>query len=851
MKLPFGLLIDPSSVLFGFLIATVFWWVIGRARPLWKEIVQGIRQRQDEAQTRRMSNVEEDHRRITLRRAQGMHLTAALFSLDEILLEPRLLAPPPKVEPGSAAGAEDAVTLTLPYTPAWPELAAIYGAPTLTIGEALSGGRNLVIIGQPGTGKTITLAHLACLSANRSEKLGSLQDSVPFLLHVGDLKLPIVGERNVLDRIIEMTVDESSVLNLGKVPPFVRGVFRSGRALLILDGFDELTAHGQSEVSGWLGAVLKEYPNTRIVTAGAPEYLDGLMALGCYPLTLEAWNDQRQVGFIRQWTEMWTRYVAVEAWAQDRIEPADPLVLESWLNTDNRNLSPLELTLKVWAAYAGDTAGPRVLDSIGAHIRRLAPANTPDAALETLAMEVMLTAQPLFDPRHARAWVREFELPEEVESSAEKEDLGETEQASEPEEEKKPRKGAAKAATPTPGLLGRLASSGLLVTHSANKMRFIHPVFAGYLAGRALSGYKAQDTLLNQPDWIGKLLAMHYLASQGEGGSLVVASMLEWSRLPMHRPLLTAARWLRDSPPEARWRAHLMSALALQLQTDGLPIALRAQALVALVTSEDPGTAALFRQFLNTLSFELMALAALGSGAVRDVKAVDALTGILQTPSSSARRAACLALVAIGTTKALEAVAQALLHGDEELRRAAAESLANDPGEGHAMLKDGVTMKDILLRRAVVYGLARVREPWADEMLEKIRIEDDEWVVRNSAHEVLEARTIASDPRIPRPLKAPSESPWLIAFAATQGMGISPGAPATDILLAALKSPKIEERLAALEYLVHNPTEGTVRGIYGVMFGDDSEAREAAYLALWEIGASGYKLPHPSQYGFG
>lgn len=294
-----------------------------------------------------------------------------------------------------------------------------------------------------------------------------------------------------------------------------------------------------------------------------------------------------------------------------------------------------------------------------------------------------------------------------------------------------------------------------------------------------------------------------------------------------------------------------MSALALQLQTEGLPLAHRAQALSALVTSEDPGAALLFRKFLNTLSFELMALAALGSGAVRDVKAVSSLIGILETPSSSARRAACLALVSIGTTEALEGVAQALLHGDEELRRAAAESLANDPGEGHAMLRDGATMKDILLRRAVVYGLARVHEPWADQLLETVRVDDDQWVVRNSAHEVLESRSIAADPRVPRPLQPPSACPWLIAFAATQGIGISPGAPATDVLLAALKSPKVEERLAALEYLKQTPTDGIIKGIYGVMFGDDSEAREAAYLALWEIGASGYKLPHPSQYGFG
>jgi HEAT repeat protein len=286
------------------------------------------------------------------------------------------------------------------------------------------------------------------------------------------------------------------------------------------------------------------------------------------------------------------------------------------------------------------------------------------------------------------------------------------------------------------------------------------------------------------------------------------------------------------------------------LQTEGLPLSLRGQALAAFSASNDPNVATLFRQFMNTLSFELMKLVALGSGAIRDGKATKTLDGMLQAPSISARRAACLALIAIGTNDALEAVAKTLLNADEDLRRAAAESLANDPKEGHAMLRDGVTMKDILLRRAIVYGLRRVQEPWATELLKKMLVEDDQWVVRNSASEVLESQNHANDPRVPRPLKPPAETPWLIEFAGTQGSGISPGAPATDIILAALKSPKDEERLAALAYLKQNPNDGIIKQIYGAMYGDDPDLREAAFLTLWEIGTSGYKLPHPTQFGF-
>jgi HEAT repeat protein len=342
---------------------------------------------------------------------------------------------------------------------------------------------------------------------------------------------------------------------------------------------------------------------------------------------------------------------------------------------------------------------------------------------------------------------------------------------------------------------------------------------------------------------------MRYFAAHGDATKLV-QTLMEFSRLPMHRPLFAAARWLRDAPKNAPWRGKLFGTLAAIMQTEGVPLSLRGQAMAAFVVSNDPNAAPLFRQFETTLSFDLVHLAVLGTGAIRDGKAVKIMEGATSAPSLAVRRAACMALVAIGTTEALEAVAHTLLNGDEDLRRAAGEALANDPSDGHAMLKDGITMSDILLRRAVVYGLGRVNEPWAIEALQKIQIDDDQWVVRNSATEVLEYRTNISS-NAPRKLKAPSESAWLIEFAGKQGMGISPGAPATDVLLLALKSEDPDTRLAALPYLKFTPNEGVVAQLYGAMYKDDPELREAAYNILWELGASGTKLPHPSQYGFG
>jgi HEAT repeat protein len=326
--------------------------------------------------------------------------------------------------------------------------------------------------------------------------------------------------------------------------------------------------------------------------------------------------------------------------------------------------------------------------------------------------------------------------------------------------------------------------------------------------------------------------------------------MLKESELPLHSQSFAVAHWLRDAPKEASWRSKAFASLLAILQAEGQPIALRGQAMAAFVASGDPGAATLFRQLLASRSFELIPLAALGSGALKDTKAIDALEELMQAPVGTVRRAICLALVAIGTEKSLEGVARALLQGDEELRRAAAEALANDPVEGHAMLKEGATLADILVRRAAVHGLARVGQPWAVETLQRMQVEDDQWAVRNLANQYLE-QLQTMDTRVPRPLLTPSESPWLIAFAGKQKMGIPRGGPATDVLLSAFKQGDTEERLAALPYLKRAPNEGIIGALYNAMYGEDPEVREASFQAIQEIGANGFKLPHPNQFGLG
>jgi HEAT repeat protein len=467
-------------------------------------------------------------------------------------------------------------------------------------------------------------------------------------------------------------------------------------------------------------------------------------------------------------------------------------------------------------------------------------------------MQVVLTAQPIFEPRTARGWVKQYDIVEDkpfddaqsVTETAEGKSVPLTES-----QKIRIKKSKAGDAVPSHGLLSKMVESGLLLSHSNNKMRFLHPVLNGYLAGQAIGDNDADTTLLAQPDWDGKTLSLRYLAARGDA-SAVADILLKESDLPLHNQVFAVAHWLRDAPREAVWRSKVFQSLLTILQAEGQPIGLRGQAMAAFVMSGDPGAATLFRQLLSSRSFELIPLAALGSGAIRDSKAIDALEEVMLAPSGMVRRATCLALVAIGTEKSLEGVARALLQGDEELKRAAAEALANDPGEGHSMLREGSTLADIMLRRAVVHGLARIDQPWAVETLQTMQVQDDQWAVRNLANQYLEQME-KIDPRVPRKLTTPSESPWLIEFAGKQGVGVPRGGPATDILLSAFKSGQTEERLAALPYLKRVANEGIIGALYNAMYGEDAEVREAAFYAIEEIGSNGFKLPHPNQFGLG
>jgi len=828
---------DRLSFWLGFIAATLLWWLLGRFAPLLKRLfahlktqAQAVRQERSTGDAIRLGN-------DVLRLAQGWHLAAPLFSLDEIGIPARLLAPavlPISYEPPAS---EDITDWALPYTPDDPELASFYGAPTLSLAEALQEGANLVLIGQPGSGKSFALAQLACQIIRKAPGAMHLAGIVPVLVHVADLDIAPSGFQEPVEVLLGAVSAYASSIRPKRLPVLFRVLLKQGRLLLLLDGLDELSPPQLNVATDYLKTILEQYPKLRVLATAHPGNLDGLTALGFQVVALASWGKDQGGEFISRWSSLWQCYIADSSHDKSSV---DPLVLVGWLLNNSASLSPLELTLRIWAAFAGDALGPGPLAAIEAYLRRMTadqPAKNR-AGLAQLAAQMVLDQRPLIDRKNAKNWLGSAETLQKGVS-------GETTPESINGQTEKTRVEQVRARGALPDLL----NCGLLVARAGDRLSLSHPELAAYLVGQALAPIHSALQLLAQPEWWGKSATLAYLSILDAQSSWVFQSFNKPEiDDPFQLSVLEAGRWLKHAPDGLPWISQLMRHLALCLQQERLPLSIKGRALSSLVQSNNPGVAVLLRQMLAAGQAVQRQLAALGLGYLRDTKSITELCKLVGDRSPGVSLAALLALVAIGEQTGMETVAYTLLHGDESLRRAAAQALTNNPEQGYPTLQEGSTLEDPGVRRAVTYGLGRLRQPWANEILEKMVAEDSQWIVQDAANQML--RTIQSPhPRQPRPLPLLTQTAWLIAFAAERGMGIAPGKPAVDMLLKAIREGDEDQKLAALYYLGQSGEESAVLPVYQVYFANQGELCEAAFGALWNLAACGIKLPPPAQYG--
>lgn len=824
---------DRVSFWIGFLAATLLWWLLARLRPAFSRLWRHLR---EQAALSRLERSQGDEIRIgndMLRKAQGWHLAAALFSLDEILIPPRLLAPAPLPYAFEPPPSDDITDWVLPYLPDDPELAAFYHAPMLEVSEALAGGANLAICGEPGAGKSVALAHLACQIVRKQPGTEKIPQTVPLLIHYGELDLPLKEGQKASDALLNASAKSIQAVQSRRLPAVFETLLKHDRILLLLDGLDELSPNQLTQAALYLKSLLEERPTLRIVTTVHPLQHGKLPALGFQIVPLAGWGKTQRALFISRWSDLWGRYVQDPA--QGKSE-TDPLLLVGWLLYDSLRMNPLELTLKVWAAFAGDALGPGALASLEAYLRRMLvnqPAKNRQG-LEQLAAQMTLAMEPITSRRNAEKWL----AGAEVETT----DTGGSVE-SQPEEVL-----SAQEKVRARGALPDLLNCGLIVERAGDQVSLSHPALAAFLASRRLAVQNAAAQIVAQPEWVGRSTTLGNISVLHDRSAWMEAMFTPEDQDPLQRDLVIAGRWLEKAPEGLAWPASLMRQLAVSLQKNRLPASLRARIFSALAQSNDPGVPVLFRQLLNDQQPVLRQLAALGLGYLRDVKSIEEISRRISDPNPGVSRAALLALVAIGEKTGLEAVAYTLLNAEEGLQKAAAEALANDPEEGYPTLQEASKLEHPAVRRAAVYGLAKIKLPWAVEILRELAAQDKQWVVQDAANQALQSLENLH-PRTPQPLPALAQTPWLIAFAAERGMGISPGKPALEMLYRAIRDGNEDQRVAAIYWTGLSGDPNAILPIYQAFFASQGEVRETAFNALWNLAAAGTPLPPPAQYG--
>lgn len=827
---------DRLSFWLGFLAGSLFWLVASRLWPWITASIATMRQRIQQTQQEMLRDIEIRYRRELTRYAQGLHLAAPLFALDEILVPPRVLLE--DILPESREEAEqwlgpDAVASTVFWTPDWPDMAGFYRSPSAPLTAVLGNGVHIALLAPLGYGKTVALASLALACLRNDETLGTRRQALPLLAHVDDLDLEAADP---LEGILAALRPYTGTLVRAQFPSHLRQTLQKGErpVVLLLDGLDEHPPEAQRPIVDWLARLLEAYPSLQVVVAADPGGFDGLLTLRFTPVALSTWSLEERYHFLRRWTTAWERLMP-STWndRQDAPEAVDPLLIGMWLREGVQRYSPLELTLRTWGALAGDLPGARPHQALTGYLRRFVDDNTRPV-LESIAAAAIERGTLSFTPAQVKQWLHETD-----------EEDGQNGEAALSDEAPLHTENTSPPPLRPSQALRRALDSGLLL-QGREHLRFLHPALAAHLAASALSlPDNDLDTIFA---WGPFRHAMRTLAARQPSLPWLLP-FLDAEPKPFPWRLLSVGRWLSDAPPKATWRVEVLRRLALTIHNPALLPAARHLAALALSLSGDTGVTALYHKLLATNDAHGREIAALSLGFLSDRTAVPTLKALLLDPEVSVACAGALALVAIGTQEAVDSVAYLLLHGDDDQRRMAAEALANHLREGDALLQEAITLDDPPVRRAAIFGLRRIPRPWAQQAIEQLQFEDD-WLVKNTALQVIEEHRQRQARLVERVLPL-TDTPWLNTFAAGEGLGVAPGAPAVQMLIRALQRGDVYQQSLAARRLRHEPTEAAVAPLYHAAFGDNPKLGLLAWQTLWYLRAAGVPLPLPQQFGLG
>ena len=266
--------------------------------------------------------------------------------------------------------------------------------------------------------------------------------------------------------------------------------------------------------------------------------------------------------------------------------------------------------------------------------------------------------------------------------------------------------------------INNLIDLGVLIEHSREQIRFANPLILGFLASRAASAERVPE-INDAIKWAGLNSFFRYSMNTFASDEWLNKIFLDEEDEPLYTKLLFVSRFIKDSPAKSSWRISVLQRMFQLFNLETTPQQIKNKIISAFIGTNDPSLPTLLRNMAGSPSVNARRLAALGFGAIQWSKGLNELITLFGDSDQEVKIAACLSVGSYFTPQALEALTSVLLHGDENMRIAAAISLAHHENEGKEILKEAVALDDILTRRAAVIGISQIDEIWGTIIIRK------------------------------------------------------------------------------------------------------------------------------------
>ncbi len=141
---------------------------------------------------------------------------------------------------------------------------------TVSVDRALASSHRLLIRGLAGSGKTTLLQWIAVRSASRSFEgyLSDWNDTIPFYIRLRHCVLSGLPRPEAFPELVAPAIS-------GTMPKgWVHMALELGRAIVLIDGVDEVPSLRRQDVRAWLKELVETYPQSRFIVTSRPHAVE-------------------------------------------------------------------------------------------------------------------------------------------------------------------------------------------------------------------------------------------------------------------------------------------------------------------------------------------------------------------------------------------------------------------------------------------------------------------------------------------------------------------------------------------------------------------------------------------------